>query len=158
MQYFQECEQLRLYNCTIFHAIRIIYIIRTEYDAMHYLSLKSAVLCANLTDEVTFNPDNTGYTVNHVDRCASMHSSPSKPAALELYLPRTPLMSASETARVMGFSSTEALAKARLAGRLPIEMFKLPGRRGWFASTESVRAWLEHTLVDPSHSFEEGAQ
>lgn len=67
-------------------------------------------------------------------------------------------MSASETARVMGFSSTEALAKARLAGRLPIEMFKLPGRRGWFASTASVRAWLEQTLADSSRLIEESTR
>jgi hypothetical protein len=85
-----------------------------------------------------------------------VHSSTPKATALELYLPRTPLMSASETARVMGFSSTEALAKARLAGRLPIEMFKLPGRRGWFASTASVRAWLEQTLVDSTNHVEMG--
>lgn len=87
-----------------------------------------------------------------------MHSSTSKPPLLDLYLPRTPLMSASETARVMGFSSTEALAKARLAGRLPIEMFKLPGRRGWFASTASVRAWLEQTLADSSRLIEESTR
>jgi len=78
-------------------------------------------------------------------------TSPSyKPVELECYLPRTPLMSAAETARVMGFTSTEALAKARLTGRLPIDMFKLPGRRGWFASTTSVRAWLERTLEMPT--------
>jgi hypothetical protein len=55
----------------------------------------------------------------------------------------------------MGFPSTEALAKARLTGRLPIEMFRLPGRRGWFASTDRVRAWLELTLQQSSEHMEE---
>lgn len=62
---------------------------------------------------------------------------------LELYLPRTPVLSGPETARIMGFPTTEALYKARQAGRLPIELFRLPGRRGWFAATPAVRAWLE---------------
>lgn len=79
-------------------------------------------------------------------------------AGLELYLPRTPLMSAAETARVMGFASTEALAKARQTGRLPVEMFKLPGRRGWFASTATVRSWLEQTLRTSDRSDLEEAQ
>ena len=65
---------------------------------------------------------------------------------IDLYLPRTPILSAAQTARVMGFPSTEALAKARQDDRLPIPMFQLPGRRGWFASTQVVRAWLETSL------------
>lgn len=66
---------------------------------------------------------------------------------LELYLPRAPILSAAETARLMGFKSGEALSKARQAGRLPIEMFQLPGRRGWFAATHVVKAWLEASLT-----------
>jgi len=62
---------------------------------------------------------------------------------LELYLPRTPVLSGAETARIMGFPTTEALYKARQAGRLPIDLFRLPGRRGWFAATPAVREWLQ---------------
>lgn len=62
------------------------------------------------------------------------------------YLPAGPLMTAAETARVLGSPSTEALAKARLAGRLPFKMFKIPGRRGWFASTDAVELWLAGML------------
>ena len=68
---------------------------------------------------------------------------PSAQIDLDLYLPRTPVLSGPETARIMGFPTTEALYKARQAGRLPIELFRLPGRRGWFAATPSVKAWLE---------------
>ena len=69
---------------------------------------------------------------------------------LSFYLPNSPIISAAEAARVMGFPTREALGKARASGRLEIEMFRLPGRRGWFASTRDVRAWLESAL--PSHA------
>lgn len=53
------------------------------------------------------------------------------------------------TARVMGYPSADALREARLQKRLPIEMFRLPQRRGWFASAESVARWLSD--VHPSN-------
>lgn len=65
---------------------------------------------------------------------------------LSLYIPNTPILSAAETARLLGFPTREALGKARLAGRLPVRMFKIEGRRGWFASTQQVREWLEASL------------
>ena len=61
-------------------------------------------------------------------------------------IPDSPFLSAADTARLMGFPSREALSKARAAGRLPIRMFKLPGRRGWFASRQQVCAWVEAFL------------
>lgn len=76
---------------------------------------------------------------------------------LDQYLPRTPLMSAAQTASAMGYPSTDALAKARLAGRLPIEMFQVAGRRGWFASTATVRTWLEQTIPTSIRPREESA-
>lgn len=66
---------------------------------------------------------------------------------VDVYLPRAPILSGPETARVMGFPTTEAMYKARQAGRLPIELFQLPGRRGWFASTLAVREWLQASLA-----------
>ncbi len=72
-----------------------------------------------------------------------MASAPSVQLGLDNYLPNAPILSATETARLLGFASTGALAKARQAGRLPIEMFQVPGRRGWFAATPVVRAWLQ---------------
>jgi hypothetical protein len=76
-------------------------------------------------------------------------------ADIDSYLPRVPILTAAETARVLGYPSTGALAKARQTGRLPIEMFQVPGRRGWFAATSVVRAWLQVVMsggqgaVDP---------
>jgi hypothetical protein len=58
-------------------------------------------------------------------------------------LPNTGLLTSIETARVMGFATTAALSRARKEGRLPFRMFRLPGRRGWFALTSDVRTWLE---------------
>lgn len=71
--------------------------------------------------------------------------------SLDNYLPNAPILSASETARLLGYASTGALAKARQAGRLPIEMFQVPGRRGWFAATPAVRAWLQSVIQGDAH-------
>jgi hypothetical protein len=68
-------------------------------------------------------------------------------ANLDAYLPQTPLLTATETARLLGYPSTSALAKARQTGRLPIAMFQLPGRRGWFAATQTVKALLESLIA-----------
>jgi hypothetical protein len=54
-----------------------------------------------------------------------------------------PIMNAAETSRYLGFASTNALLRARKRGLLPIEMFQIPGRRGWFAATRAVMGWVE---------------
>jgi hypothetical protein len=69
--------------------------------------------------------------------------------ALDRYLPSEPLLTGSQTAKILGFPSTEALYKARQTGRLSIQLFQLPGRRGWFASTEAVRDWLSTNIPAP---------
>lgn len=58
------------------------------------------------------------------------------------------------TARLMGYRSVEALRQARLQKRLPIEMFRIPHRRGWFASADAVARWLatvEQSTQQPTH-------
>lgn len=54
-----------------------------------------------------------------------------------------PLLDAAGTAKALGFRSVDALRQARQRGRLPITMFRLPDRRGWFAATLTVAAWIE---------------
>lgn len=71
---------------------------------------------------------------------------------VELFLPRTAILTAAETARAMGFTSSEALNRARQAGRLPIPMFQIPGRRGWFAARHIVKEWLENALADTANT------
>lgn len=57
------------------------------------------------------------------------------------------ILSAAATAKAMGFGSTDALRFARAGGRLPIKMFLVEGRRGWFAAAEDVAKWLDETTV-----------
>ncbi|HET7332905.1 hypothetical protein [Dyella sp.] len=59
-----------------------------------------------------------------------------------------PLLDAAATAKALGFKSQDALRQARRDGRLPISMFRLPGRRGWFASTQAVIEWID-AQVEP---------
>ena len=49
------------------------------------------------------------------------------------------------TAKALGFKSTNALQQARRGDRLPIEMFQIPGRRGWYSQARTVGAWLDGT-------------
>jgi len=57
------------------------------------------------------------------------------------------MLSASTTAKLLGFASTDALRLARSRGRLPIQMFTVDGRRGWFAMAEDVARWLDETTA-----------
>lgn len=86
-----------------------------------------------------------------------MVRKPVQEADIDLYLPQVPVISAAETARLLGYPSTGALTKARQTGRLPIEMFQMPGRRGWFAATASVRAWLQEIMMGQSSTNQGGA-
>lgn len=54
-----------------------------------------------------------------------------------------PILTAAETARCLGFASVNALLRSRKRGLLPIEMFQIPGRRGWFAATRAVMGWVD---------------
>lgn len=44
--------------------------------------------------------------------------------------------------RLMGFRSESAFRSAVLAGRVPVAVFPLPGRKGLFAKTAEVERWL----------------
>lgn len=50
-------------------------------------------------------------------------------------------------ARLLGYENVNALARARATGRLPVRVFTIPGRRGWFASTIDVAQWLASTTA-----------
>jgi len=64
------------------------------------------------------------------------------PISADLYLSK-PILTAAETARCLGFASVNALLRSRKRGLLPIEMFQIPGRRGWFAATRAVMGWVD---------------
>lgn len=69
----------------------------------------------------------------------------------------SPIMTAEETSRWLGFQSVNALLRARKRGSLPVPMFQLPGRRGWFAATRAVVGWAE-ACTEPYLTFEVASQ
>ena len=53
------------------------------------------------------------------------------------------LVSQKDLVRLLGYPSLRAVQKASERGRLPIKTFSVPGRRGKFAFTRDVAAWLK---------------
>lgn len=62
------------------------------------------------------------------------------------------ILSAAVTAKYLGFPSTDALRLARRRGRLPVSMFPIEGRRGWFSSARDVAQWLDETTPETRSS------
>jgi hypothetical protein len=54
------------------------------------------------------------------------------------------ILDSSATAKSLGFKNVSALHQARRSGRLPIVMFKIDGRRGWFSRVKEVGAWIDN--------------
>ena len=55
-----------------------------------------------------------------------------------------PLMGRDDLVKVLGYSNGKALRQARLQNRLGVRVFALPNRRGAFAFTRDVAAWLSN--------------
>lgn len=68
------------------------------------------------------------------------------PATLSYLREFGPLLTSSQAAKLLGYRNAEALRQARLRQRLPVRMFKIPNRRGWFTATEAVARWVEATI------------
>jgi hypothetical protein len=56
------------------------------------------------------------------------------------------VLSAPLTAKLMAYKSIDALRQARCRNMLPVAMFPIEGRRGWFANTIDVARWIDETL------------
>lgn len=54
-----------------------------------------------------------------------------------------PLIPANRLVNMLGFDSYQALDIARRRDGLPFKGMKIPGRKGWFARTTDVCAWIE---------------
>lgn len=67
----------------------------------------------------------------------------SSPRANRLICHYGELLSVEDLVRLFRFPSTDALRQARLAGRLPVKLFRLPGRRTLYASTVAVAEVLD---------------
>lgn len=61
---------------------------------------------------------------------------------LELTTIYGPVVGGRDLSRVLGFRSQEAFRQAVKRGRMPIQTFVVDGRRGKFAMTADIAAWL----------------
>jgi hypothetical protein len=52
------------------------------------------------------------------------------------------LLSGKALRLALGFDSAEAFRRAVRTGRIPVRLFKIAGRQGWFAKTHEVATWF----------------
>lgn len=53
------------------------------------------------------------------------------------------LLNATDVAQILRYPSAAAVLKARERGTLPVQMTKLPGRKGWYTTARSLAAFLD---------------
>ena len=54
-----------------------------------------------------------------------------------------PTLTGTELYAALGFKTYAAFHRVLSRGNLGVKVFKLPGRRGWFAATLDVADWLD---------------
>lgn len=64
-----------------------------------------------------------------------------------------PLMSGATLLAALGYPSPAALRQARRRGNVPVPMFNLPGRRGYFCLTREVADWLAKARASASSAI-----
>ena len=67
------------------------------------------------------------------------------------------LLTLADLAFVLHYPSVHAVRQARLRGCLPVNVFQMPGRRGWFASAKSVACLLAQLETANTDRPEEGS-
>jgi len=55
-----------------------------------------------------------------------------------------PLLSGKDLWSALGFKNSSAFRKAKSEGRLGVKVFSIPNRRGSYAYTKDVSAWLSN--------------
>jgi len=63
--------------------------------------------------------------------------------ATQLFEKFGPTMGGLDLYAALGFKTYSAFHRSQQLGELGIHVFKLPGRRGWFALSNDVARWLE---------------
>lgn len=58
-----------------------------------------------------------------------------------------PLLGGQELYSALGYKTYSAFHRSQQRGELGVHIFKLPGRRGWFALTTDVAMWLEEQSI-----------
>lgn len=70
------------------------------------------------------------------------HQAIKNPIEISLLGAHGELMTGADLRRLLRMNHERAFRRAAAAGRLPVSVFRLPGRKGWFARTRDVAAWL----------------
>lgn len=65
-----------------------------------------------------------------------------------------PIVGGEKLARLLGYPSNEAFRQALNRGQLPVKTFKIPHRRGKFAYTADIAAWLSSLKFSGQQSAE----
>lgn len=66
------------------------------------------------------------------------------------------VVQAKDVSRLLSFSNPAALRRAHTTGRLPIRLFQLKGRRGWFAHAAEISAYLRaHSTPFAGEKFDD---
>lgn len=62
--------------------------------------------------------------------------------ANQLLLQFGPVIGGNDLYGALGFKTYSAFHRGQQRGEITVNIFKLPGRRGWFALTNDLAAWL----------------
>jgi len=54
-----------------------------------------------------------------------------------------PLLTGQDLYSAIGYKTYSAFHRGQLCGEIGVHVFKIPGRKGWFALTVDVAKWLE---------------
>lgn len=60
------------------------------------------------------------------------------------------LMPLKDVTEVLRYPSVHAARQARRRGKFPVQLIRIPNRRGWWASTRSVAEYLDALLEGQS--------
>lgn len=66
-----------------------------------------------------------------------------------------PVVGGNALSKALGYRTQAAFRKAKQRGRLPIRTFEVEGRRGRFAATSDIAAWLWAKRACPTPSTAE---
>lgn len=58
-----------------------------------------------------------------------------------------PLLGGQDLYSALGYKTYSAFHRSQQLDELGVHVFKLPGRRGWFAFTANVAKWLEKQSI-----------
>lgn len=77
-----------------------------------------------------------------------MDDEPKHSFSERLHSQHGPLMTGSSLWRALGYKSSASFRQAKVRNTVCIRVFNLPGRRGIYAFTKDVAAWLERLEND----------